>query len=71
MDDAIVVGEHADQQARRLAVVAAETAACRMALLIFAATTNDYCWLVVVGGRFGDLIADIPFTVAVVSRPFL
>ena len=71
VDDAIVVGEHADQQARKGlgAVAAAETAARRMALPVFAATTTTiiaFFGLVVVGGRFGDLIADIPFTVAVV-----
>ncbi|MDG1424749.1 MAG: efflux RND transporter permease subunit, partial [Paracoccaceae bacterium] len=47
----------------------AETAARRMALPVFAATTTTiiaFFGLVAVGGRFGDLIADIPFTVVVV-----
>ncbi len=71
VDDAIVVGEHADHLARRgmPAVEAAETAARRMALPVFCATLTTviaFWGLVVVGGRFGDLIKDIPFTVIVV-----
>ena len=72
VDDAIVVGEHADHRARNLGeapVVAAETAARRMAMPVFAATLTTiiaFMALVVVGGRFGDLIRDIPFTVIVV-----
>ncbi len=71
VDDAIVVGEHADQRARMGLdpLSAAETAAHRMALPVFAATTTTiiaFFGLVAVGGRFGDLIADIPFTVVVV-----
>ena len=71
VDDAIVVGEHADQRARMGLdpVTAAETAAHRMALPVFAATATTiiaFFGLVAVGGRFGDLIADIPFTVVVV-----
>ncbi|APX91041.1 acriflavine resistance protein B [Brevirhabdus pacifica] len=72
VDDAIVVGEHADFRARRLGeppVVAAENAARRMALPVFSATITTviaFFALVVVGGRFGDLIKDIPFTVIVV-----
>ncbi len=72
VDDAIVVGEHADFRARRLgedAVTAAENAARRMVLPVFAATITTvtaFFGLVTIGGRFGELIADIPFTVIVV-----
>lgn len=72
VDDAIVVGEHADFRARRLGedpVTAAENAARRMFLPVFAATLTTiiaFFGLVAVGGRFGDLIADIPFTVIAV-----
>ena len=71
VDDAIVVGENADYRARMGLdpVSAAETAAHRMALPVFAATITTiiaFFGLVAVGGRFGDLIADIPFTVCVV-----
>ena len=72
VDDAIVVGEHADFRARRLAeppVVAAENAARRMAMPVFASTLTTviaFAGLVTIGGRFGELIADIPFTVIAV-----
>lgn len=72
VDDAIVVGEHADFRARRLGeppLVAAENAARRMFMPVFAASLTTiiaFFGLVAVGGRFGDLIADIPFTVIVV-----
>ncbi|QBF33547.1 efflux RND transporter permease subunit [Thalassococcus sp. S3] len=72
VDDAIVVGEHADYRFQRLGehpVVAAENAARRMAMPVFAATLTTviaFFGLVAVGGRFGDLIRDIPFTVIVV-----
>ncbi|MEO1579402.1 MAG: efflux RND transporter permease subunit [Pseudomonadota bacterium] len=72
VDDAIVVGEHADFRARRLGedpVTAAENAARRMFTPVFAATITTiiaFFGLVAVGGRFGDLIQDIPFTVIVV-----
>ncbi len=72
VDDAIVVGEHADMRARRLRehpVVASETAARRMALPVFSATLTTviaFFGLTVLSGRFGDLIADIPFTVIAV-----
>ncbi len=72
VDDAIVVGEHADFRVRRLgedAVSASENAARRMTGPVFAATITTviaFLGLVVIGGRFGDLIADIPFTVIVV-----
>ena len=71
VDDAIVVGEHADHLARAglPPVEAAERAAQRMALPVFAATLTTiiaFFGLVAIGGRFGDLIADIPFTVIAV-----
>lgn len=72
VDDAIVVGEHADFRARRLGehpVQAAERAAKRMALPVFSATLTTiiaFFALTSVGGRFGDLISDIPFTVIAV-----
>ncbi|MCF6444380.1 efflux RND transporter permease subunit [Nereida sp. MMG025] len=72
VDDAIVVGEHADFRARKLGedpVRAAETAAKRMASPVFSATVTTviaFFGLVAIGGRFGDLISDIPFTVIVV-----
>ena len=66
-----MVGEHADQRARMgiEPYEAAESAAKRMALPVFAATLTTiiaFFGLVVIGGRFGDLIADIPFTVVAV-----
>ncbi len=72
VDDAIVVGEHADFRARRLGehpVSAAENAARRMAMPVLAATLTTviaFFGLTAIGGRFGDLIADIPFTVIAV-----
>lgn len=72
VDDAIVVGEHADFRARRLGehpVVASERAAQRMAMPVFAATLTTiiaFFGLTFVGGRFGELIRDIPFTVIAV-----
>ncbi len=72
VDDAIVVGEHADWRARHLGespVVAAETAARRMFLPVFCATLTTviaFWGLVLIGGRFGDLIRDIPVTVILV-----
>ncbi|WP_375174464.1 efflux RND transporter permease subunit [Pseudooceanicola sp.] len=72
VDDAIVVGEHADARARgrgESPVVAAENAARRMALPVFSATLTTviaFFGLTAIGGRFGDMIADIPFTVIVV-----
>ncbi len=72
VDDAIVVGEHADYRFRELgesAMQAAENAARRMAMPVFAATLTTviaFFGLVVVGGRFGNLIKDIPFTVIAV-----
>ncbi len=72
VDDAIVLGEHADFRARRLQespAVAAENAATRMASPIFSSTITTvlaFFGLVAIGGRFGTLIADIPFTVIAV-----
>ena len=72
VDDAIVVGEHADFRARRLGehpVSAAENAARRMAMPVFAATLTTviaFFGLVSIGGRFGELIRDIPLTVIAV-----
>ncbi|WP_299871687.1 efflux RND transporter permease subunit [uncultured Sulfitobacter sp.] len=71
VDDAIVVGEHADHRFRNgdTPMQAAENAARRMAMPVFAATLTTviaFFGLVAVGGRFGDLIRDIPFTVIAV-----
>ena len=72
VDDAIVVGEHADFRARRLGehpVVASENAARRMAMPVLAATLTTiiaFFGLTIIGGRFGDLISDIPYTVIAV-----
>ncbi len=72
VDDAIVVGEHADFRARRLGespVAAAENAAKRMFTPVFSATLTTiiaFFGLVAIGGRFGEMIADIPFTVIAV-----
>ncbi len=72
VDDAIVVGEHTDFRYRTLGETpkqAAENAARRMAMPVFAATLTTiiaFFGLVAVGGRFGDLIRDIPFTVIAV-----
>jgi len=72
VDDAIVVGEHADARARKYGEppeVAAENAARRMFPPVFSATMTTiiaFFGLIAIGGRFGNLIADIPFTVIVV-----
>ncbi|MBC6441934.1 MAG: efflux RND transporter permease subunit [Rhodobacteraceae bacterium] len=72
VDDAIVVGEHADFRVRQLGespVQAAENAAIRMAPPVFSATVTTviaFFGITAVGGRFGELIGDIPFTVIVV-----
>ena len=72
VDDAIVVGEHADFRVRQLGetpVEAAENAARRMAAPVFSSTITTviaFFSLVVIGQEMGDLIADIPFTVSVV-----
>jgi len=71
VDDAIVVGEHTDFLARRgmRPAEAAVSAARRMWAPVFSASITTiiaFAALVVVGGHFGSMIADIPFTVAVV-----
>ncbi|WP_108813700.1 efflux RND transporter permease subunit [Loktanella sp. Alg231-35] len=72
VDDAIVVGEHADFRVRQYGEdpkTAAENAARRMFSPVLSATLTTiiaFFGLVVIGGRFGDLISDIPFTVIVV-----
>ena len=71
VDDAIVVGEHADHLAQRgLAPAdAAREAAHRMAAPVFSASVTTviaFAVLALIGGRFGKLIADMPFTVGVV-----
>ncbi|SFC92905.1 efflux RND transporter permease subunit [Tropicimonas isoalkanivorans] len=72
VDDAIVVGEHADFRVRRMGehpVAAAENAARRMTSPVFAAsltTVIAFAGLMAIGGRFGNMIADIPLTVIVV-----
>jgi len=71
VDDAIVVGEHADSLRRKglSPSAAAATAARRMASPVVSAsitTVIAFAGLVAVGGRFGSLIAAIPFVVAAV-----
>ncbi|WP_415182031.1 efflux RND transporter permease subunit [Phaeovulum sp.] len=72
VDDAIVVGEHADFRARILReppALAAENGARRMAAPVFASTITTiiaFAGLMVIGGRMGDTIKDIPFTVIAV-----
>ena len=72
VDDAIVVGEHADHRAGIWASPCTggrERARRRMALPVFSATVTTviaFLALVVIGGRFGTLIADIPLTVIAV-----
>jgi multidrug efflux pump subunit AcrB len=72
VDDAIVVGEHTDFRAKQLgepSVIAAERAAQRMWMPVVASTLTTviaFAGLVTIGGRFGTLIADIPFTVIAV-----
>ncbi|MFY0620130.1 MAG: efflux RND transporter permease subunit [Pelagimonas sp.] len=71
VDDAIVVGEHSDHLSRMGLghYEAAEGAAQRMAMPVFSATLTTviaFFGLTAIGGRFGDLIADIPFTVIAV-----
>ncbi len=71
VDDAIVVGEHADRLARDGLPPdeAAAAAAQRMAAPVFSAsitTVIAFAVLLLIEGRFGRMIADMPFTVAVV-----
>jgi multidrug efflux pump subunit AcrB len=72
VDDSIVVSEHAEFRMRELGEdpkTAAENAAIRMAGPILASTLTTviaFFGLISIGGRFGELIADIPFTVIAV-----
>lgn len=72
VDDAIVVGEHADYRARKLGeapVVAAERAAMRMSAPVISSTLTTiiaFAGLMLIGGRFGSMVADIPLTVILV-----
>ncbi|WP_076363728.1 efflux RND transporter permease subunit [Phaeovulum vinaykumarii] len=72
VDDAIVVGEHADFRARHLReppLLAAENGALRMLAPVFASTLTTiiaFAGLVIIGGRMGDMIRDIPLTVIAV-----
>jgi multidrug efflux pump subunit AcrB len=71
VDDAIVVGEHADMLARRGAspLEAAERAAVRMFAPVLAAsltTVLAFLSLTAIGGQFGTMILAIPLTVTMV-----
>jgi multidrug efflux pump subunit AcrB len=72
VDDAIVVGEHADFRVRMLGEppeLAAENAARWMAAPVLASsitTVVAFLGLLAVGGRFGEMISAIPITVTVV-----
>ncbi|MDP2087487.1 MAG: efflux RND transporter permease subunit [Gemmobacter sp.] len=72
VDDAIVVGEHADHRARALGespIEAAENAAIRMASPVFASsltTVIAFGGLFAISGNFGSMVAAIPFTVIAV-----
>jgi multidrug efflux pump subunit AcrB len=72
VDDAIVVGEHADFRARKLGeppALAAENAARAMAAPVIAASLTTiiaFLGLLAVEGRFGEMILAIPLTVAMV-----
>jgi multidrug efflux pump subunit AcrB len=71
VDDAIVVGEHADHLARRnlSPAAAAQAAAARMLAPVIAAsltTVIAFLSLLAIGGRFGAFIVAIPLTVSLV-----
>ncbi|GIX15643.1 MAG: multidrug transporter AcrB [Paracoccaceae bacterium] len=72
VDDAIVVGEHADHLHRQgglAPAAAARQGALRMAAPVIASSLTTiiaFAGLTLIGGRMGRLIADIPFTVAAV-----
>lgn len=71
VDDAIVVGEHADALGKQgySPAEAASLAARRMTAPVIAASLTTiiaFAGLAAVGGRFGSLIQDIPVTVAIV-----
>ncbi len=71
VDDAIVVGEHADHLSRGglPADLAAAQAARRMSAPVFSASITTivaFAGLTFIGGRFGSLIIEIPLTVCAV-----
>ena len=71
VDDAIVVGEHADHLSRNgySPSDAATLAAQRMWAPVFAASVTTviaFSVLVLIQGRFGKMLSDFPFTVGVV-----
>lgn len=71
VDDAIVVGEHADALGRRgeSPTNAATMAATRMAGPVFSSSITTiiaFAGLTAVGGRFGTLVVEIPFTLIAV-----
>ncbi|MGM0586313.1 MAG: efflux RND transporter permease subunit [Pseudomonadota bacterium] len=72
VDDAIVVGEHADTLARRRGLspaAAAETAARRMAGPVVCSTLTTiiaFAGLTTIGGSYGRMVADIPLAVGLV-----
>ncbi len=72
VDDAIVVGEHADFRARDLGehpVLAAEQGARRMFAPVLASTMTTiiaFAGLTMLGGPMGRMVADIPWTVIAV-----
>ncbi|MEM7523880.1 MAG: efflux RND transporter permease subunit [Pseudomonadota bacterium] len=71
VDDAIVVGEHADFLGQRglNPIDAATGGATRMAAPVFSATITTiiaFAGITAVEGRFGSLIRDVPLTVAAV-----
>ena len=72
VDDAIVVGEHADYRVRYLGetpLQASERSAIRMAGPVFSATVTTmiaFLGLMALSGNFGGLIRDIPLTVLAV-----
>lgn len=78
VDDAIVIGEHADFRRRELgesADVAATQAAINMSAPVFAATITTviaFLGLTMIGGRFGNIILELAFAVvAVLSASLL
>ncbi|WP_282602387.1 efflux RND transporter permease subunit [Paracoccus sp. PARArs4] len=72
VDDAIVVGEHADYRARKLGEapkLAAERAAGRMGAPVISSTLTTviaFAGLTMIGGRFGQIVGEIPMTVILV-----
>lgn len=72
VDDAIVVGEHADHRARVLGespVAAAENAAVRMFWPVLASTLTTviaFMGMFFISGQMGTMVGDIPFTVIAV-----